>query len=134
MWIHLLALDLISGASGASQQQAQVTAGGKGKRRRCVVEIDGQLHFVSGEAEAIALIDSFRKEVVEEVREQKRVTVIRGKPVARKARVRVVSGSNELKHHAAYVTQEANRYIDTVYETLLREAMELDDEEVLLLS
>lgn len=122
----------VSGSLIASSAQAGV----RGKRRRVVVEINGRIQFVRDEREALTLIDRARDEIREEIKSEpsKYVRVVKGRLVAKKQKVRVVTGGDTLKHHAAYVTQEVNRAIDVLFEALLREAQEQDDEEVLLLS
>lgn len=137
MWIQLLTLNLISGATGAAAPVTVSTGAAGGKRKRCVVEINGQMYFVRDEQEALSLIDSTRDEIKAEIKAEspRFVKVIHGKPVAKAVKVRVVTGSNALKHHAAAVTQDLRAALKAMIDRLIIEAMEReqDDEDVLLL-
>jgi hypothetical protein len=115
-----------------------VQAGGRGgKRRRIVVEINGQIHYVRDEDDAVALIDASRVEIKKQIKLEspKLVKVINGNPVAKKPKIRVISGSSELKAHAVMVTQELRTSLQMMIDRLIIEAIEAenDDEEVLLL-
>lgn len=137
MWIHLLTLGLIDGAgSQVTPAEPSVSGAAGGKRRRCVVEINGQMYFVRNEQEALALIDATRDEIKAEIKAEspKLVKVVHGKPVAKPVKVRVVTGSDTLKHHAAAVTQDLRGALKAMIDRLIIEAMqEQDDEDVLLL-
>jgi ABC-type phosphate/phosphonate transport system substrate-binding protein len=102
-----------------------------------VVEINGQMHFVRSEQDAIALIEATRDEVKAEIKaaSPKVVKVIHGKPVAKYLKVRVVTGSDDLKHKAAVVTQDLRAALKAMIDRLIIEAMQADqdDEDVLLL-
>lgn len=112
-------------------------SGVRGGRKRIVVEIDGRIHYVRSESEAILLIEARRDEIKAEVKAEspRVVKVIRGRPIAKKPKIRVVAGSPELKAYASSVSQGLRDELKLMIDRLIIEAMEReqDDEDVLLL-
>lgn len=113
---------------------ANTAAGSRKRRRRFIVEIDGQDFEVSSEDEAVALLASAREILVEEI-EKARAAPIR---IARGIqRPRIETASPELKPAVAQARRAINALYDEAIrdleiQALMAQSFEEDEEETLI--